>query len=147
MGNQGTTAPLWRLWFSRALIGWVFFANLTAAIPYILTPEQFVSSFELSGISGVVMVRSIGTLFLMWNVTYPPILLRPNRYRVLFLVVIAQQIIGLASETWMWFSLPTIHGALRATGNRFMVFDGIGLIALLFAFFLSRHQLSTARES
>lgn len=147
MGIQGTTPPLWRLWSSRALIGWVFFANLTAAIPYILTPEQFVSSFELSGISGVVMVRSIGTLFLMWNVTYPPILLRPNRYRVLFLVVIAQQIIGLASEIWMWFSLPAIHAALKATGSRFILFDGIGLIALLFAFFLSRPQHTNAPES
>ncbi len=138
MENSSTIEKSWKLWIARVLIGWVFFANLTAAIPYILTPEPFVASFELSGIPGKVMVRSIGTLFLMWNVTYPPILLRPHRYRVLFQVVIAQQIIGLASETWMWFSLPTEYAALRATGSRYILFDGIGLIALLIAFLLTR---------
>jgi hypothetical protein len=127
-----------RLWSARGLILSVFCANLTAAIPFILNPERFVPGFELSGLSGEVSVRGLGIVFLMWNATFPPVIFLPDRFRLLFSVMLVQQMIGLFGETAMWLSLPAGHAALRATGMRFMLFDGFGLAALICAFFLSR---------
>ena len=126
-----------KIWGARILVASVFIANLTAAIPFILFPDRFAHGFEITGIPGEVSVRGLGILFLMWNATYPPVVLFPDRYRVLFTVMLVQQIIGLLGETAMWLTLPSIHTALRATGARFILFDGVGLIFLLFAFYLS----------
>ena len=127
-----------KVWGTRALILSVFIANLSAAIPFILQPERFAAGFEMSGIAGEVSVRGMGILFLMWNATFPPVILRPDRYRVLFSVMLAQQIIGLLGETLMCASLPAGHATLQATGMRFILFDGIGLALLISAFLLSR---------
>jgi hypothetical protein len=124
-------------WWARLLVSSVFIANLTAAIPFILFPARFTHGFEISGIPGEVSVRGLGILFLMWNATYPPVILRPSRYRVLFGIMLAQQLIGLIGETAMWILLPSSHTALSATGLRFILFDGVGLIALGLAFLLS----------
>jgi hypothetical protein len=129
-----------RIWGARVLVSSVFIANLSAAIPFILRPERFISGFELAGIPGEVSVRGLGILFLMWNATYPPLMYRPERFRLLFQVALAQQIIGLVGETSMWLSLPAGNSSLAATGLRFILFDGFGLIALLIAFILSQHR-------
>jgi hypothetical protein len=126
-----------KLWIARLFIGAVFCANLSAAIPFILFPERFVSGFDLTGLPGEASVRALGLTFLMWNATYPPILFKPQHFRILFLIVLAQQIIALVGETVMWWSLPVGYAALRSTGLRFILFDGFGLIALLIAFVLS----------
>jgi hypothetical protein len=124
-------------WIARLLIGAVFCANLSAAIPFILFPERFVGGFELSGLPGEVSVRGLGITFLMWNATYLPILLKPQHFRILFLIVLAQQLIGLVGETVIWWNLPDGYAALSGTGLRFILFDGLGLLALLIAFVLS----------
>ena len=56
-----------------------------------------------------------------------------------FVVILAQQAIGLAGETWMWATLPPGHAALRATGLRFIAFDGAGLVGMGLAFWLLGH--------
>lgn len=127
-----------RIWLARILVSGIFFANLSAAIPFILHPARFAHGFEISGIPGEVSVRGLGILFLMWNATYPPVILRPDQYRVLFGVILAQQLIGFIGESSMWLMLPPGHGALTSTGLRFILFDGIGFIALISAFILSR---------
>jgi hypothetical protein len=80
------------------------------------------------------MVRGIGVLFLMWNTTYPLVIWDPVKHRALAVVVLAQQAIGLIGETWMWLTLPPGHAPLRATGLRFILFDGLGLILMAAAF-------------
>jgi hypothetical protein len=78
----------------------------------------------------------MGILFLMWNATYPPVLLHPSRQPLLFRIILAQQAIGLVGEWWLWQSLPAGHEALRVTGLRFLAFDGLGLLAMAVAYAL-----------
>jgi hypothetical protein len=124
------------LWLARLVVGAVFFFNVTCALAFVAWPERYAPGFEVSGVPGRVLVRGIGILFLMWNATYPPVLVRPDRHRTLFAVILVQQAIGVAGETWMWAMLPVGHAALRATGLRFMAFDGAGLVGMGLAFWL-----------
>ena len=124
------------LWLARLVVGTVFFFNVTCALAFIARPDRYAPGFEVSGIPGQVLVRGIGILFLMWNATYPPVLVRPDRHRTLFAVLLAQQAIGLAGETWMWLTLPAGHAALWATGLRFIAFDGAGLVGTGLVFWL-----------
>jgi hypothetical protein len=121
---------------ARLVVGVVFFFNVTCALAFIAWPQRYAPAFEISGVPGQVAVRGIGILFLMWNATYPPVLARPDRRRTLFLVLLIQQAIGLAGETWMWATLPPGHTALRATGLRFIAFDGAGLVGMGLALWL-----------
>jgi len=74
----------------------------------------------------------------MWNATYPLVILRPQAHTTLFLIIICQQAIGVVGETWLWLALPAGHAALAATGLRFIVFDGLGLLLMGLAFGLLR---------
>jgi hypothetical protein len=74
------------------------------------------------------------------------VILQPARHRLLFAVVLAQQAIGLAGEAWLWLALPEGHDALRATGLRFIVFDGAGLLALIAGYALSAARKPPAAE-
>ena len=128
------------VWLARAVVGLVFFFNVTCALAFVAWPDRYTSGFEVSGVPGRVVVRGIGILFLMWNATYPPVLLWPDQNRALFAVILAQQAIGLAGETWMWMALPPGHDALWATGLRFIAFDGAGLVGMGLVFLLLQHQ-------
>lgn len=124
------------LWLTRIVLGVVFFFNVSCALAFVAKPQVYAPSFEVSGVPGKVLVRGIGVLFLMWNVTYPLAIWHPGRYRWLFLIIIVQQAIGVIGEGWMLLALPPGHAALAATGRRFVVFDGGGLVAMLIAFIL-----------
>ena len=121
---------------ARAVVGLVFFFNVTCAIPFIAWPDRYAPGFEVSGVPGQALVQGMGILFLMWNATYPPVLVRPEHNHTLFLVILAQQAIGLAGETWMWVALPAGHAALRATGLRIIAFDGAGLVGMGLVYWL-----------
>jgi len=125
-------------WIARILVTAVFIMNVQSALAFIVRPGAYASGFELSGTVGLYLVRAIGILFLMWNATYPPVILWPGRYRVLFGVVVVQQVIGLAGESWLLSSLDPGHQTLAATAARFVFFDTLGLIALAAAFLLTR---------
>jgi hypothetical protein len=118
-------------------VGLVLISNLSAAIPYLLSPDRYAAAFELTGVAGAAMVRGLGILFVMWSAAYLPLIARPDRHCVLFGVVLAQQVAGLVGETWILASLPPGHAALTASGLRFIVFDGAGLAVLLLAFVLA----------
>lgn len=122
------------IWFARVALGCVFIANISCAVSFILHPQNYTGSFEINGVSGEIIIQSFGILFLMWNATYPPVLLRPNAQRTLFSIILAQQVIGLVGETWLMLELPAGHPALYATGLRFIVFDGFGLVIMAMAF-------------
>jgi len=126
------------LWFARAALLAVLIANMTAAIPYVLRPADYAAAYELTGVPGEVTVRGFGILFLMWAVPFIPAIWHPTRNRVAFVCVLAMQVIGLAGESLMLAGLPAGHAALRATGLRFIAFDGAGLVILLIAYRLSR---------
>jgi hypothetical protein len=124
------------LWLARFIVGLVFVINVSCAITFLLRPDRYAPGFELTGVQGRIMVQAIGILFLMWNATYPLVVIHPHRYRTLFAVVLAQQAIGVVGETWLLISLPVGHPALWATGVRFIVFDGLGLIGMGILFWL-----------
>jgi len=117
-------------WFARLTVGGVFLANLSAALPYLIAPERYTAAFELSGESGIALVRGFGVLFLMWNATYPPVIASPGRNRTLFVIILIQQLIGILGQVWIATVLPAGHAALRATGMRFLLFDVAGLVAM-----------------
>ena len=110
--------------------------NLQAALALIVAPDAHAPGFEVEGVPGQVVVRGFGILFLMWNVPYVAALIHPVRQIVPFACAVVAQFIGLAGETWMFFTLPPGHEALRATGLRFIAFDGAGLVLLVVAFTL-----------
>jgi len=133
MNRQTWLSP----WLTRLVVGAVFFFNVTCALAFIARPEGYAPAFEVEGVPGLVLVRGMGVLFLMWNATYPPVLVRPGQNRTLFAVLLVQQAIGLAGEMWMWVTLPPGHDALRTTGLRFIAFDGIGLVGMGLLFWLT----------
>jgi hypothetical protein len=137
---MNTPSGTWRVWAARAAVALVLASNLSAAVPYVLQPDSFASSYELTGAAGAAMVRGVGILFLMWCVAYVPVIARPDRHPALFSVIAVQQVIGLLGETWIVASLPVGHARLAATGLRFMIFDGVGLALLILGFMLARPQ-------
>jgi hypothetical protein len=135
------------LWLARLALAVVFFFNVSCALAFIARPEAYAPGFEVSGVAGEALVRGMGILFLMWNVTYPLAIWHPRRYRWLFLIVIVQQAIGLAGETWMLLALPPGHTALTATGCRFVAFDGGGFVAMLVTSALMHRCMSRKTSS
>lgn len=112
----------------------VFILNVTCALQFALFPGLSASAYELTGVAGETAVRGIGVAFLMWNATYPAVIVAPERFRQLGVVVLVQQAIGLAGETAILLSLPAGHAVLADSIVRFIFFDGIGLAVMLAAF-------------
>lgn len=129
------------VWFARLSVGGVFAWNIACAAAFLLQPARYAPGFELPGIPGETLVRGIGILFLMWNVSYPPVIWQPRRFRAIFLIVLAQQLIGILGETWLYLTLPEGHAALQATGLRFILFDSAGLIWMGTAFALLNRRI------
>jgi hypothetical protein len=125
-------------WFTRLAVGFSFTGNISCALVYLLQPEKYAPGFEVSGVAGNTIIQGFGILFLMWNVTYPLVILQPNAQKTLFLIILIQQAIGMIGETWLWFELPAGHTALAATGLRFILFDGFGLLLMGIAYGLLR---------
>jgi len=127
------------VWLARLLVFAVFFVNVSCAFSFIFFPEYYIGSYELTGAPGLAALQGIGVTFLMWNVTYPLVIVRPDRYRVLFVVVLAQQLVGLIGESFILLTLPEGHAMLASGISRFIVFDAAGLVLMLIGFFLSRN--------
>jgi hypothetical protein len=124
------------IWLARITVGIVFLANINTAFAFIFQPEKYISGFEVEGVAGRVIVQGIGILFLMWNVTYPFVILQPIRHMTIFAIVLIQQTVGVIGESWIYLTLPEGHAALRQTGLRFILFDGGGLLAMLLVYLL-----------
>lgn len=115
---------------ARVAVALVFAVNVQCAASFVLWPEAFAGGFELAGVPGAAAVRGLGVAFLMWNATYPPVIANPRRFRALFAVVLVQQAVGLAGESWILLSLPVGHAALAASIIRFIAFDAAGLVLM-----------------
>jgi hypothetical protein len=122
------------LWSARIAIAAVMAWNLSAAVPFVLSPAAYAPGFEVSGAGGEALVRGLGILFLMWQVPFVPAILNPRRYRACFLCILAMQAIGVAGESAIMAALPAGHAALRATGWRFIGFDAAGLVLIAAAY-------------
>lgn len=150
--GAGTDIPAARsfgLTFTRLAVGIVFAWNVLCAFEFILRPALYASTFELSGATGQAALQGFGVLFLMWNATYPPVIVQPWRQRTLFGVILAQQAIGLLGESWIWLQLPAELTVARSATLRFIVFDGAGLLLLAAAYlalFLRRKKSAGAQE-
>jgi len=122
---------------ARILIGIVFLVNVQCALVFLIWPEKYAGSFELSGIPGEAMLRGLGVLFLMWNVPYAVALWNPVRFRLALWIAIAMQAIGLVGEVLIACSLPIEHCEIRSSISRFVLFDATGLILLSIAAWIS----------
>lgn len=124
----------WVPWFARAVVAAAFGVNVWCALAFVLDPGSYVAGFELSGVPGAAAVQGFGILFLMWNVTYLPVIWSPLRHRAFFAVVLVQQVIGVAGEAMLALQMPAGHDALLATGLRFLRFDAAALVLMAAAF-------------
>ena len=128
-----------KLRLSQLFVGGVFAWNVQCALAFLFWPAAFAPGFEFTGATGEAVVRSIGVLFLMWNVPYGVAMWHPGRHRVALLEALVMQAIGLVGESWIYSTLPAVeHTVVRQSLARFIVFDAIGLAALLLAAWLSR---------
>ena len=137
--------PAHRLWLGRILIGAVVFANLQCALAFIINPSAYVQAYELTGIPGLNAIQGFGILFIMWNVPYMVALFNPHKHRLSLLEAISMQAIGLCGESYLFFKLPSDYAQLASSILRFILFDGIGLVALLIALLVTRAISSPTR--
>lgn len=134
-----------RIGLARVCIGVVFLANVQCAIAFILQPGVFAPSYELAGDIGAVTLRSIGIIFLMWNVPYAVALWHPARHRLSLWEAVTMQAIGVFGETVLTITLPAGHPILRAALERFIAFDGFGLALLMAAVWFGSSANGTVR--
>ncbi len=126
-------SPPYRIWIVRFLIGLVVFFNLESAIAFLIHPDVYTSSYELSGIPGDAAIRGFAILFCMWNVPYLFAFWHPIKYHISLWESVLMQATGLLGESWLVSQIPTEFGLLRNSIFRFIIFDGAGLLLLLIA--------------
>lgn len=131
--NPDSTAKT-KQWIARALIAVVLALNLQAAISYLVDPQAFSASFELSGAPGAAAVAGVGILYLMWQVPYVFALTNPVKHKVSLLEAILMQTIGLLGESWLLIKLDPNHAVLRSSIVRYIIFDAGGLALLICAY-------------
>ncbi len=125
---------------ARLLIAAVFLMNLQCAVLFLAIPGVYSPGFELSGAVGEAMIRGMGVLFLMWNVPYALALWHPVRNRLSLLESLAMQAIGLIGENLIFASLDPVHLLARQSVSRFILYDALGLLALLLAVLLTHFR-------
>ncbi|MBQ9021873.1 MAG: hypothetical protein IJ113_07680 [Eggerthellaceae bacterium] len=131
------TSTTTKHWIARVLIAIVFAINMYCAVSFFFNPAAYVGAYQLDGEGAQAALSGLGVTFAMWNATYIPILVLPHRFRAVFAVVLAQQVIGLAGESWILSTLGASQAILAASITRFIIFDAIGLVLLLIAFLIS----------
>lgn len=82
-------------------------------------------------------VQAMGLLFVMWNVPYVVAITNPARQMISLIEACVMQGIGLVGESILLLSLPPGHFMLTQTVQRFIGFDGAGLLLLVIALTLS----------
>lgn len=123
---------------SRLLIALVLLFNVQCAVVFLWRPQAYAPGFGLEGIPGSVAIRSLGILFLMWNVPYVFAAWHPVKFHISLYEAILMQAIGVVGESLLLGFLPTGYDSIRAAIWRFILFDGFGLAALCLALWLSK---------
>lgn len=127
-------------WVARALVTAVFAINVQCALQFVAAPAAYAPAYQVEGPGALAFVQTVGILFLMWNATYLPVIAQPARHRACFAVIVAQQALGLASETALRAGMGPDLAGLSASIARFIAFDAAGLVLLVVAFFISLPQ-------
>lgn len=125
-------------WIARVLVLAVFIGNMQCALLFILHPQDIVGAYQIAGSGAEPVARSIGISFLLWNCTYPAVIWNPERFRSVFVVVLAQQAVGLLCEIWLYTTLDVQTAQLADSIMRFIWFDAPAFIAMIVAFLISR---------
>lgn len=118
-------------WIVRIAFALVFVINVQCALSFIVWPEAYLSAYELQGVSGMAAVQGIGVAFLMWNVTYPLVIIDPRKYWIVAYIVLIQQFVGLVGESYILWTLPVGHEVLGASIERFIAFDAAGFVLMV----------------
>lgn len=119
------------------LYGAVLISNLICIVAFLVRPEDFINSYEVNGAKGAVAaIQGFGVTFAMWNVTYPFFIFRPRKDRILGLVIILQQIVGLVGELYIKSQLDASMTRLASSITRFVWFDAGGLVLLVTGFMI-----------
>lgn len=124
------------LWLARMALSLVFLVNLQCALAFLFSPDRYLSSFEVGGVGGRAVVQGFGIFILLWIMPYPAAIYHPRRHMLSFFYVLVAQAIGSLAEAILLLTLPPGHPALEATGLRFVLVDGMGLLLLLTTFVL-----------
>lgn len=127
------------------LIGLVLFVNIQCVLAFLCQPARYAPGFELEGVIGASMLRGMGVLFLMWNVPYLVAFIHPIRHKISLVESVIMQFIGLAGEGIIYLNLPQGHSIAQTSIQRFIIFDGAGLIALATALWLVWKKSTTER--
>jgi hypothetical protein len=123
------------IWIIRLLIALVFASNILCAIQFLVNPSSYIQQFDQIGEAGIVVIRSLGILFIMWNVPYAIAVYHPYRYPIALTSALLMQLIGFIGETWIYFSIQNLVNT-KSSIMRFMIFDFAGLLLLSVAFAL-----------
>ena len=125
--------PRLQEWSVRGLIAIVLLINLVCATDFIVRPQRYMASYELSGEVGKAVIIGYGILFLMWQVPYFFAFYHPTRNRISLISAVLMQTIGLVGESFLLGRISLEHQVLRGSVLRFIYFDAGGLLLLLIA--------------
>lgn len=125
------------IWWIRLPIFLVLFFNIQCAVMFLLSPQRYAPSFELSGQTGTIVIQAMAILFIMWNVPYVLALVHPLNHLTSLVEAFVMQFIGGLGETLLYFSIDPGAEQVRSSIARFMLFDWGGLFLLLAALLLS----------
>ncbi|MEN6408649.1 MAG: hypothetical protein ABFD44_02935 [Anaerolineaceae bacterium] len=122
-----------RIWIARLLIGIVAILNLQCALAFLLSPDRYLTGFDLTGFPGRLSIQGMGLLFVMWNVPYLFAIWHPLVHRVSLIEAIIMQAIGLMVESILYLQIPSANPAISVSVQRFIGFDASGLVLLAVA--------------
>lgn len=124
----------------------VLVINLNCALVFILQADLYAPAFELTGLPGQTAIRSVGILFVMWNIPYIFALIDPRVHRASLLSAWLMQLTGVVGESWLFLTIPELPVA-RVSILRFVIFDAVGLLFLVAAYVLVLSGKSNAQPT
>lgn len=125
--------------FTRLLYLAVFISNMICIVAFVCSPADYIYSYEVNGSTGAcAAIQGLGIAFAMWNTTYPFFIISPAKNKTLGLVIIVQQIVGLAGELYIQQGLSSDSLVLSESISRFVYFDAGGLILLIAGYIILR---------
>lgn len=136
-----------RVWIARIIVLAVFICNMQCAYSFMFHPEDAIEAYQIAGAGAIPVTRSIGISFMLWNVTYPLVIWKPLRFRTLFIIVIIQQALALASEICLMFTLGPEMNLLFDAIFKFIRFDAPGLILMILAYAITRQAAAAASST
>jgi hypothetical protein len=123
-------------WVARIAVLAVFLINVSCALGFLIDPVGSAISYGIEGAQGPVAMQGMAVTFLMWNTTYPLVIFNPGKNIKVYIIVLAQQLVGLIGESLILATMDAAvrNDALMGSVLKFIAFDGGGLIIMGAAF-------------